>query len=109
MPTPSFSYHYQGLSNEIMHDVLSHGTSKLSELEDLNFPFYLVTTAFFLKNLMLLEIEYHTVPHLKVLNSGIEHSRGMGMLAISYVVSVGQITLKSLHNCKLTRNECPQV
>ena len=40
-------YYVWELSNEVLYDILSQGASKLPQLEELDFPFYLTTTAFF--------------------------------------------------------------
>ena len=90
----------------------------MSELEDLDFPFYLMTPDILgvlnstSKNLIIsLEVKYHSVPHLKALKNGIEHASGQRNGSTFACTFSGwkcsqEITSKK---CKSIQNDCPQV
>ena len=80
-----FSHFGLKYEDEVLCDILSDRASKLLQLEDFDFSFYLIKTSFFGKseirlmaNLMLFEAECRTVSHLKSLTRGMEHRTRLG-------------------------------
>ena len=61
----------------VLYDDLSQGASNLPQLEDLDFILF-DNFLELLVNLRPLEVECHTVSHLKALTCGIKHASGHG-------------------------------